>query len=412
MIGQIIILIILVLLSGVFSSTEIAMFSLTNLKIRHLIERNVRHSKLLLKLKESSHKLLITILIGNNVVNIASAAMATAIALKVFGNAGVAIATGVMTLLILIFGEIIPKAFATKHAQSISLTMAPAINVMMKICYPLVIALNFLTTLILPKDDDIIPLVTEEEVRDIVKLSEEEGSIKEQEEQMIQNIFKLDDTCAEDIMTARLDVFAFEQDLKVKDIIEDTKKSGYSRIPVYKKQLDEVIGVLYAKDLLDANPEITLKQIVRPAFFVPETKRIDLLLREFKQKKIHIAMVVSEHGVVTGIVTIEDLIEEIIGEIYDETDKPENIINPIKKINKDTFSIKGKVHISDVEDKLSIEFGDEDNSTISGYITSKLNRIPEVGDSVIDGDYEFIVKKVDHKRVKELYAKRIKEDKK
>ena len=390
------------MLSGVFSSTEIAIFSLSEIKLRYLVERNVRNAKLLQKLKGDSHKLLITILIGNNLVNIGAAAMATATALSVFPNNGVAVATGVMTFLILIFGEIVPKAFATRYAQQIALFMAPLINVLKNIFYPLVWLFDIITKVFLPKNAEENPLITEEEVRDIVKLSEEEGTIKEQEEQMILNIFKLDDTFASDIMTPRPDILGFKDTKKVREILGEIKKHGFSRIPVYSEDLDTIIGILYAKDLLSVNPEDRIKDLLRPAFFVPETKRIDTLLREFKQKKIHLAIVVNEHSTTVGLVTIEDLIEEIVGEIYDETDTVEHRKKAIREFRKDAFLILGKTELDEVEEVLEIRFIDGDYTTLSGFIMSELNRVPEAKDSFIFKDYKFIVNKVDNQRIEEV----------
>lgn len=408
MIGQIILLVVLVLLSGVFSSTEIAMFSISEFKIRHLVETKKRNALLLQKLKKKSHKLLIIILIGNNVVNIASASIATAIAIDMFDNAAIGIATGVMTLIILVFGEIVPKAFATKNSQRIALGMAPIINFLMKMFYPFVVVFDKLTNSIVPADTSILPRVTEEEVRDIVDLSEEQGSIKELEKEMIQNIFALDDTTVEEIMTPRPDIVAFEVSKTIEDVIDQIKKTGLSRIPIFEDELDNTKGFIHAKDLLSVDPHTQLTDLARAVFFVPETKRVDQLLREFKQKKMHIAMVVNEHGTVVGLITIEDLLEEIVGEIYDETDAMEELENDVKKINDSEFLIKGRAEIDDVEDALGIQIHDDDNSTISGFIMSKLNRIPQEEERFRHEGYLFVVKKVENQRIELVLVKRIK----
>ena len=274
MINEIIALVILIFLSAVFSSSELAIFSLSEVKIRHLVEKGATNAKLLEKLKKDSHKLLITILIGNNIVNIAAASIATVLALDLFGgNYAVAIATGVMTLLILMFGEIIPKAFATKNSKSLSLFMAPILNFLMKLFYPLVWVFDKFTSTVVSDDVDEMTLVTEDEVRDILKISEEQGEIKEQEEKMIQNIFKLDDTYSEDAMTPRPDIFALQSDKDVGEIKQQIKESGYSRIPVHEGDLDSVVGVLYAKDMIGLEDHIIIGDIMRSIFFVPEEKK-------------------------------------------------------------------------------------------------------------------------------------------
>lgn len=407
MITKIIVLVVLVLLSGVFSSTEIAMFSLSKLKVRNLVENKRKNAKLLQKLKFKSHKLLITILIGNNIVNIAAASIATAIAIGIFDSAGIGIATGVMTLLILIVGEIVPKAFATNHATKIALNMAPVIDFMMKLFYPFVFLFDKITCSIVPADENIVPRVSEEEVRDIVDLSGEQGSIKKLEKEMIQNIFDLDDTTVEEIMTARPDIIAFDNTQTVEQVIVQIKETGLSRIPIYEGDLDNTIGFIHAKDLLAVDPQTPLTSLLRRIFFVPETKRVDQLLREFKSKKMHLAMIVNEHGTVVGLITIEDLLEEIVGEIYDETDSKEELEEDVKKINDTEFLIKGWSELDDVEKALDIYLKDEENTTISGFIMSKLNRVPQEEERFRHDGYLFVVKKVGNQRIELVLAKKI-----
>ncbi|MCF7799012.1 hemolysin family protein [Candidatus Woesearchaeota archaeon] len=400
---QIIFLITAVLLSGVFSSSEIAMFSLSELRIRHLVERGKKGALTLQKLKGRSHRLLITILIGNNVVNIGAAAVATALAITLFGTIGVGIATGVMTLIILVAGEIVPKAFATTHAEKIALFMAPIFCFLEKVLFPLVWIFDGLTSLFVPKGKTIAPRVTEEEVRDMVYISGEQGSIKLQEQQMIENIFRLDDTQIVEIMTARPDVVAFENSKQVDEVIYEIKENGYSRVPVFEGDLDNVTGILYAKDLLKTHGTKQLKELSRPAFVVPETIIADQLLKEFKRKKVHMAIVVNEHGTMTGLITIEDLLEEIVGEIYDETDSAQDITSDIKKLNDTDYVIRGKAEIDEVKKLLEINLGD-DNATISGFIMQHLKHIPKEGEQFKLHGFKFIIKEVEHNRVEKVFV--------
>ena len=403
MLNQIILLGILVLLSGVFSSSEIAIFTLSDIKIKHLVKFKTKNAALLEKLKKDSHKLLITILIGNNLVNIGAASLATSLAITSFGNAGIGIATGSMTLLILIFGEIFPKAFATKNAKPIALFMAPMLNLLMKLLYPFVWVFDFFTLKIIPNgSSEALNEITEEEVKGIVNLSEEQGSINKEEQEMIQNIFELDDTYAEDIMTARPDVVSLESSILVKDAKTLIKKTGFSRIPVYEADSDNIIGAIYAKDLLQVKNDKEIKHFVRDVFFVPETKKVDSLLREFKKRKIHLAIVVNEHGTMVGVITIEDLLEEIVGEIYDETDNVEDE-KDIKKLKKDCFLVKGRVEIDELEKVLKINIEDfTENSTLSGFLMEKLNGVPEKGEILTFAKHDFIVENIDHNRVEEV----------
>ncbi len=400
---QIILLIVSVLLSGVFSSSEIAMFSLSELRIRHLVEQKKKGAKRLSQLKHDSHKLLIIILIGNNVVNIGGAAIATALAINLFGDVGVGIAIGVMTLIILVVGEIVPKAFATAHAEKIALFMAPIFGFLGKILYPIVWIFDKLTSLVVSKGASLVPKVTEEEVRDIVNISGEQGSIKLQEQQMIENIFRLDDTQIVEIMTARPDIVAFENTKRVEEVIWEVKDKGYSRLPVFEGDLDHITGILYVKDLLQTEGHKELKELSRLAFIVPETIIADQLLREFKRKKVHMAIVVNEHGTMTGLITIEDLLEEIVGEIYDETDSAEDITSDIKKINDTDYVIRGRAEIGDVEKFLEVEFGD-DNATLSGFIMQHLKHIPKEGEQFKLHGFKFIVKEIEHNRVEKVFV--------
>ena len=327
--------------------------------------------------------------------------MATALAITLFGSTGVGIATGIMTLLILVFGEIIPKAYATKYAKNIALFMAPIINFLMKVFYPFVWIFEKVTSSVVKEDID-EPLMTEEEVRGMVKMSKQEGSIKQQEEEMIQNIFKLDDTYAVDIMTPRPDMFALEVNNSLEDVLVEIMQNGYSRIPIFEGDLDNIVGILYVKDILSVDNSAFIKDVLRPAFFVPETKRIDSLLREFKLKKMHLAIVVNEHGTTVGVVSIEDLIEEIVGEIYDETDTIEHIRRPIHEITPNHFVMKGKAELEDVSKALKVSLIDADSSTLSGFVMDMLNRVPNEGDAFTHKGYRFIVKKVNSQRVDQV----------
>lgn len=401
MIGSILTLIILILLSAVFSGTEIAMFSLSDLKIRHLVDKGTRGAKLLSSLKKDSHKLLITILIGNNIVNIASASFATVLAIQLFGNVGVGIATGVMTFLILIFGEIIPKAFATKNAQQIALIMAPVINVLKYLFYPFVLFFNLITRCVVSEDSSMEQL-TEDEVKDMLKISGEQGEIKHQEEEMIRNIFKLDDTVAEQVMTPRPEVFALEAHQTVGEVKSLVLDKGFSRIPVYENDLDKIKGLLYVKDILGIGNHVKIGTILRPVFFVLETKRVDLLLYDFKQKQSHLAIVVNEHGTVLGIITIEDLLEEIVGEIYDETDNPEDG-KLITQIDEVTYLISGKTELSDVESLLKISLQTRsENNTLSGFLIDALSRMPKENDEVWVDGFLFKIISIDDTKILEV----------
>jgi magnesium and cobalt exporter, CNNM family len=330
---EMVILFVLLFLSGFFSSAEVALVSISRIKIRHLVEKKVKGAKLIQKLKKDPEKLLTIILIGNNIVNVGAAAIATKVAMNLFDNNAVGIATGIMTFLLLVFGEIIPKNFATKFGTRLSLLFAPIIYFLGIILFPIVkifeimlIILNKITGLHKKKN-----LLTEDELKSIVKLGSEDGAINDHEKKMIQRIFDLDANKTFSIMTKRCDMIVVNCNLTVIEALEITKKKHYSRIPVYDTKKNHIVGILNLKDIVacikNDKEKILVKDIMKKPIFVFGSRKIDSLLRLFQKKQTHIAIVVDNYSKVIGLVTIEDVLEEIVGEIYDETD------DLIKKIN-------------------------------------------------------------------------------
>lgn len=384
-----IILIILIAFSGFFSGVETAFVALSNLRLRHMLEKkaNDKNAQIVKKLKKDSHKLISTLLIGNNLVNIAASAIATSLALNYFGSKGIAIATGGMTIAVLIFGEITPKTIAMRHAEKICLLVAKPIYWLSVILTPIIWVLDLITksiTRFFHEKGGKKPLVTEEEIKTFVDIGEEIGSIEKDESEMIKNIFKLNDIEAKDIMTPKINVFAFQEDMSVGEVQEQVVNSPHSRIPLYSENIDKISGILFEKEVMRAvaigNKDVKLKEIAIEPFFIPETKRADTLLQDFQKKKRHMAVIVDEYGIFTGVVTIEDLLEEIVGEIYDETDV---VKVKIKKIDRKTYEIDGDTPLEDVRKKTGaeIENGKEIN-TISGLVMEKVERIPEKGEII------------------------------
>lgn len=397
---EIIFLLILTLLgSGIFSGGEVALIAVSKIKARDLLDSGARNAKYLFRLKENFNHTLITILIGNNVVNIAASAMATKLALDLFGNAGVGIATGVMTLLVLIFGEILPKTFSSKHAVKVSLTIAPFIYFLSIVLKPLVVVFaalsKYLNSFGAQTDDE---KITETELSYMVRMGASQGGIKKDENEMIQNILRFDETFVSQIMTPRTELFALRNDLKVSKAVEMIANSSHSRIPIFKGKLDKIVGVVVARDLLnlpESKKDAYIEDFARDAHFVPENKKTDELLRELQSKSVHLSVVVNEHGGVEGVVTIEDLLEEIVGEIFDESDEvEENIIND----GKGGYIVKGKTDIKELNSTLSIDLDiSEDATTVAGFVQKGLGRVAEVGDRLSVGDKKMliIVRKVD-----------------
>jgi CBS domain containing-hemolysin-like protein len=366
--------------------------------------KNGEKSYLLIKkMKEDPHKLLTTILIGNNLVNVAAAAYATVVAMAAFPNYAVGIATGGMTLLILVFGEVFPKSIATRNNILIArLTIFP-IYWMSVLFFPIIKFLNFIPWLTgrIKKPQTL----SEEELITFVEVVEEEGKIKEEEKEFIHNIFEFDDTNASEIMTPRADMFVVEADepLNTKQIID----SGFSRIPVIQDSIDQVIGILHIKDLFmhmtRCDTILEVKQIMRRPYFVPENKKLDTLLHQFKKTKNHMAIVVDEHGGVSGLITLEDALEEIVGEIADETDKDEQ---HIVALQPKSWYVLGKSDIDEVNEEIGMDIPDSPAyDTFSGYILDTIDKIPKEKEQIIIGNYTVIVEKKDGNRISKYLVK-------
>jgi len=402
-------LFVCLVLSGFFSSAETALFSLSKVKVLHLAKDGKNVDNLILKMKGDSHKLLTTILIGNNIVNIGASALATALSIKFFSSNAVGIATGVMTLLILIFGEIFPKSFATYNNILVARVVIYPLFWLSKIFVPLIVFLNFIPKMLGTFDK--LPSVTEDELMTMVEVVEEGGEIKKEEKQLISNIFDFDDTSSSEIMTPRTDMFVID----VKDPLDITflLDSGYTRIPVIDATIDNIVGVLNVKDLFaefytnslcnDCEP-VKTEEVMKEPYFVPESKKLDALLHEFKRMKNHIGIVIDEYGGVSGLVTLEDVVEEIVGEIVDESD---NFDPEVVRLKGKKWIVQGKIDISDINQILSLDIPESnDYDTFSGYVLEKMGKIPESGETLHIDKYTVTVKERDGNRIKAFVFKK------
>ena len=404
---QLVVLFVLLLLSGFFSSAETALFSISRAKARHIAKERGFTNSLIQKMKDDPHRLLSTILIGNNLVNVGAAALATSITIELVADHAVGIATGLMTALILIFGEIIPKSIATRNNVLIARVVILPLHWLSILVTPVIYLLNFipkLTNKVQRKSR-----VTEEELLTFVEVVEEEGGIEEEERELIHNIFEFDDTSASEIMTPRADMFVINvaDELDVEAII----RSGFSRIPVIEEDIDHVIGILYIKDLfmhqIASDEKVDARSVMSEPYFVPENKKLDHLLQEFKRRKQHLAIVVDEHGGVSGLITLEDALEEIVGEIVDETDRVEP---HIVKLNKNEWRVLGKSEIDDVNEELAMDIPDtKEYDTFSGYILDQIGRIPQEKEDINLGDFVVTVNEMDGTRIKEYIVKKTEE---
>jgi CBS domain containing-hemolysin-like protein len=405
MFDQIVILIILLALSGFFSSSETALFSISQTKARHLAKSGGRTGALICLMKDDPHRLLSTILIGNNVVNVGAASLATTITLGVFPDYAVGIATGGMTFLILVFGEVLPKSIATRNNILIARLVIYPIYWLSILFYPVLLFLNFIPYLTgkIKKS----PRVTEEELMTIVEAVEEEGQIKEEERELIHNIFEFDDTNASEIMTPRGDMFVIDAHAPLD--LPAILASGYTRLPVIEGDIDHIIGILNLKDLyyhsVTSDAPVDVRKIMRPPYFVPEHKKLDKLLQQFKKRRNHMAVVVDEHGGVSGLITLEDALEELVGDISDETDKEELHITSTKPKE---WEVLGKTDIDEVNQEIPLGIPDsKEYDTFSGYVLYKIGRIPKENEEIALDGFRITVKEVEGVRIKKYVVRQI-----
>ncbi len=403
-------LIICLFLSGFFSSSETALFSISKVKSLHIAKDGSKSGKLILQMKEDSHTLLTTILIGNNLVNIGASAIATSIAIGYLQSNAVGIATGIMTMLILIFGEIFPKSFANHNNVLVARMVIFPLLWLSKLLFPLIYLLNFIPKLHGTIDDS-HDTVTEDELMTMVEVVEEDGEIKEEEKEYITNIFEFDDTACSEIMTPRADMFVIDASEEVN--IEEILQTGFSRIPVIEDTIDNIIGILHVKDLFhsfqqscssDESIPLDVNKIMKKPYFIPESKKLDTLLQDFKQKKNHIAVIVDEHGGVSGVVSLEDVVEEIIGEIIDETDR---LVPDIIRLKASKWLVAGKIDIDDLNKEIDIKIPDSSSyDTFSGYFLEQIGRIPKPGESIVINHWNATVKDMDGNRIQNFILKK------
>ncbi|MEN8132079.1 MAG: hemolysin family protein, partial [Pseudomonadota bacterium] len=375
-----------------------------------LVKQGRNGAKALYQLKRDPSRMLITILIGNNLVNIAASAIATVVATEWFGSLGPGIAVGVLTIVILIFGEITPKTLATRYSERISLSIAPLMYGLMRLIYPLVWVFGQFTTWVheitgVERD----PMVTESELISMAGHGEAEGTIERSERLMIERIFAFDDLQARDVMTPRSHVFALPSSMTVVKVLSKAKHSGYSRIPVLEKKSDEIHKVVYLRDILGACAEektdITLGEIAHAPLFIPQNQPIDELFEELRSRKKRLAVVVDEFGVNQGIVTLEDVLEELVGELYDESDKPQGI----KKLGKNKIAVDGVVELRAVEEYFGVSLSGKPTDKVSLWVLSHAERIPDMDERFVIDAMSVTVAKASRRRIRQVIISRTSE---
>ncbi|WMT58447.1 hemolysin family protein [Truepera radiovictrix] len=415
---QVLLLVLLFALSAFMSGAETALTAVGHWKIRQLREEGQDPTGAFALLERDRARFITTLLIGNNLVNIAATALVTQITLRLAAPLGVgeslalAYATGLMTFLVLIFGEITPKSFAVQNAVPLSRVVIRPVYYLSVVVYPIGRFFTFIANLILRLfrlETTANPLITEDELRLMLRSAEESGVIEAHEQEMIRGIIDLEETVVREVMTPRVDVVAISEDATLEELLELVTKHGYSRLPVYSETIDNVRGTVYARDLLaylgrsEALHTTRVADLMTPAQYVPETLSILNLLRDMRARKNHIAIVVDEFGGTAGIVTLEDIIEEITGEIYDETDQEEAA--PIVPLDEGVFRIQGSAHLEEVGAELKLTLGEGgEYDTLAGFLISRFGHIPQPGETLDIGTCSFTIEEADERRVISVLA--------
>ncbi len=419
-INKFILLILFFIISAFFSGSEVALFSLDRKKLKILFNKGSLALRYATRILESPRRLLVTVLVGNNLAHVAASIIAVDLAIdfatnyNISENIALTLQIVILTSIIIIFSEIVPKVWAQKNPVVFTKVIIVPFYWSSVILYPISETITefikFLTRKI--RFNKSHSAITHEDISHLADLGLEKGTLKDNEQEMIQSIVSSKDVTVKEIMRPRVDIEAISVEDNYEDLIERIKSKGLSRFPLYENDLDNIIGVIHAKDLLPIlkdeqfKKNFSMTKIAREVLFVPETKLISEMMKEFKEKKMHIAIVVDEYGGTSGLVTLEDIIEEVVGEIRDEYDKDENLF---QQINENTFSLSGSLSIEEVNEKLNINIESDDGSyeTLAGFIFSKAENIPQIGYNFIYEGFKFTVKDILNKRIRKIIAEKI-----
>ena len=405
---QLVIVIILLSASAFFSSAETALMTSNKLKMRNLADNGNKRAAKVLKVTENTDKMLSAILIGNNIVNLTASSISTALTLKIFGIKLVGIATGILTFLILVFGEITPKNVASKNAENMALSYIGVISFLVTLLTPVIFIVNTVAKFVISifnKNGDDNNAVTEEELRAMVEYSHEEGVIENEEKKMIVNVVDFGDTVAGDIMVPRVDMVMVDEKSSYEEILQVFREERYTRIPVYEETPDNVIGILNVKDflLIEDKENFVMKELLREPLYTYEYKKTSALMMDMRKTGANIVIVLDEYGITAGLITLEDMLEEIVGEIRDEFDADED--EGITKVSDLEYMIDGSTNLDDINDRIGLSLSSEEYESIGGLIMEKLGRLPVEGEIINFDNIVLTVKKMDHARIEKVCLK-------
>ena len=404
---QAVAILILIALSSFFSSAETAMTTVNKIRIQSLAEQGNKRAVILEKIISDSPKMLSTVLIGNNIVNMYASSLTTLLSSKLFGNEMVGAATGVITFLILIFGEITPKTSATLSSEKMSLRCAGVIFVLMVLFTPFIFVINKLSLLVLKlvgvDPNKKAESITEDELRTIVEVSHEEGVIETEEKKMINNVFDFGDSVAKDVMVPRIDMAFVDVNASYEEVIEIFRQEKYTRFPVYEETTDNVIGILNVKDILLAGEreQFSVRDYLRAPYYTYEFKKVSELMVEMKKANVNIIIVLDEYGATAGLITLEDMLEEIVGDIRDEYDEDEE--NELVEIAANEYVVEGSMKLDDLNDRLELKLESEDYDSVGGLVIGLLDHLPEEGEDVVFDNVRLVVDRVEKNRIDRIH---------
>jgi putative hemolysin len=409
---QFILLVVMLILCALASASETALTSVSRIKLKNLVEEGDKKATEIEQLLASPNVFLSTILVVNSVAVIIASSMATVLSLRFSASWGEVISTILISLIVLIFCEITPKTAAVQNPLRWARILVAPVRISSKVLRPIVVVLSAITgALIRLMGGQPVrhgPFVTEEELRLLVTVGEEEGVLEEEETEMIHSIFEFADTPVREVMIPRIDVIALESDATVDQAVDLALEGGFSRIPVYEESIDNIIGILYTKDMLkqlrEGHSALIVRNMVRPAYFVPETKKLDDLLREIRQKRVHLAIVIDEYGSVAGLVTIEDLVEEIVGDIQDEFDHEETLY---ERVHEHEYIFSAKISIDEFNEIMDTKLENEDYDTLGGFLYAQLDKIPIAGDTITFENHRFTILTTRGRRIVRVRVERV-----
>ena len=404
---QLLILVVLLALSAFFSSSETALTTVNKIRMRTLADAGDGRAEFVMKVISNPGKMLSAILIGNNIVNLYASSLSTMLATRLWGNEAVGFATGVLTLLILVFGEITPKTVSTISAESIALRFAKIIYIIMIVLTPVIYIVNHLSFFVL-KLFRVDPnkrgeSITEDELRTIVQVSHEEGVIESEEKKMINNVFDLGDSVAKDVMVPRIDMVFVDIEADYDDLIQIFREEHYTRLPVYKETTDNVVGIINIKDLLlvEDKASFCVSDYLRQPFYTFESKKLSELMMEIKKSPNNIIIVLDEYGATAGLITLEDILEEIVGDIRDEYDEDEE--EELMDLGDGQYLVEGSMKLDDLNDILDLELSSEDYDSVGGLVIDRLEHLPSQGEEVVCGNVRLVVEQVEKNRIDKVH---------